>query len=106
MNLEQTVSDRKVWGHLLESSVGAYIVNEAFRYRFEVYYWRERDYEVDFVLRKNNSVVGIEVKGNAEKRTDGLDEFRKRFNPKHAFIVGPEGVGPEDFLRMDLRKLF
>ena len=106
MNLEQTVSDRKVWGHLLESSVGAYIVNEAFRHRFEVYYWRERDYEVGFVLRKNNSVVGIEVKGNAEKRTAGLDEFRKRFNPKQAFIVDSEGVLPEDFLKMDLRKLF
>ena len=106
LNLEQTVSDRKAWGHLLESAVGAYIVNEAFRHRLEVYYWRERDCEVDFVLRKNNSVVGIEVKGNAEKRTNGLDEFRKRFNPKQAFIVGPEGVRPEDFLRMDLRKLF
>lgn len=106
MTLEQIVSDRKAWGHLLESAVGAYIVNEAFKHRFEVFYWRQRDDEVDFVLRKNNSVVGIEVKGNAEKRTDGLEEFRKRFNPKQAFIVGPEGVRPEDFLRMDLRKLF
>lgn len=106
LNLEQTVSDRKVWGHLLESAVGAYILNEAFKHRFEVFYWRERDYEVDFVLRKNNSVVGIEVKGNAEKRTDSLEEFRKRFNPKHAFIVGPEGIRPDVFLRMDLRKLF
>lgn len=106
LDLEQTVSDRKAWGHLLESAIGAYIVNEAFRHRFEVYYWRERDYEVDFVLRKNNSIVGIEVKGNAEKRTDGLDEFRKRFSPKQAFIVGQEGVRPEDFLKMDLRKLF
>ena len=106
MTLQQAVTDRKAWGHLFESAVGAYIVNEAFKHRFDVSYWRERDDEVDFVLKKNNSVVAIEVKGNAEKRTDGLDEFRRKFNPKNAFIVGPEGVKPEDFLKMDLRKLF
>ena len=106
MTPEQVVADRKVWGHMLESAVGAYIVNEAFKHRFEVTYWRENDYEVDFVLKRNNSLVAIEVKGNAEKRTDGLDEFRKRFNPKEAFIVGTEGINPEDFLKMDLRKLF
>ena len=27
LNLEQTVSDRKAWGRLLESAVGAYIVS-------------------------------------------------------------------------------
>lgn len=69
-------------------------------------YWREGNEEVDFVLRKNNSLVAIEVKGNAEKRTLGLDEFKKRFNPAHAFIVGTEGVKPEDFLKMDLPRLF
>lgn len=106
MTLEQVVVDRKAWGHIFESAVGAYIVNEAFKHRFEVTYWREGNDEVDFVLKKNNSIVAIEVKGNAEKRTAGLDEFRNRFNPINAFIVGPEGVKPEDFLKMDLRKLF
>ena len=106
MTLQQAVTDRKAWGHIFESAVGAYIVNEAFKHRFDVSYWRERDDEVDFVLKKNNSVVAIEVKGNADKRTDGLEEFRRKFNPKNAFIVGPEGVKPEDFLKMDLRKLF
>ena len=106
MTLQQVVTDRKVWGHILESAVGAYIVNEAFKHRFEVTYWRDRNDEVDFVLRKNNSLVGIEVKGNAEKQTTGLEEFRKRFNPKRAFIVEPGGVDIEDFLRMDLNKLF
>ena len=106
MTLEQVVADRKAWGHIFESAVGAYIVNEAFKHRFEVTYWRDGNDEVDFVLKKNNSIVAIEVKGNAEKRTAGLDEFKKKFNPINAFIVGSEGVKPEDFLKMDLRKLF
>jgi len=32
---------------------------------------------VDFILRKNKSVVAIEIKSNAEKRTDGLDKFKE-----------------------------
>jgi predicted AAA+ superfamily ATPase len=74
--------------------------------RFEVFYWRERNDEVDFVLRKRGSVVAIEVKSNAEKNTAGLEKFRQVFSPKHAFIVGDAGIHPEEFLGMDLNTLF
>lgn len=43
---------------------------------------------------------------NAEKRTYGLEKFKEKFNPNSAFIVGDGGIKPEDFLSMDLRKLF
>ena len=106
LTFEQAILNRKVWGRIFESGIGAYLVSQAFVHRFEVFYWRERDDEVDFVLRKKSSVVAIEVKSNAEKRTDGLDKFRKLFNPQSAFIVGDGGISAEDFLSMDLRKLF
>ena len=54
----------------------------------------------------STDVVAIEVKSNGEKRTEGLDKFRKLFNPQAAFIVGDGGISAEDFLSMDLRKLF
>ena len=106
LTFEQVILNRKAWGRIFESAIGAYLVNQAFVHRFEVFYWRERDDEVDFVLRKKGAVVAIEVKSNAEKRTDGLDKFRKLFNPQAAFIVGDGGISVEDFLSMDLRKLF
>ena len=106
LTFEQAILNRKAWGRIFESGIGAYLVSQAFVHRFEVFYWRERDDEVDFVLRKKGSVVAIEVKSNAEKRTDGLDKFRKLFNPQSAFIVGDGGISAEDFLSMDLRKLF
>ena len=106
LTFEQAIFNRKAWGRIFESGIGAYLVSQAFVHRFEVFYWRERDDEVDFVLRKKGSVVAIEVKSNAEKRTGGLDKFRKLFNPQSAFIVGDGGVSAEDFLSMDLRKLF
>lgn len=106
LTFEQVILNRKAWGRIFESAIGAYLVNQAFVHRFEVFYWRERDDEVDFVLRKKGAVVAIEVKSNAEKRTEGLDKFRKLFHPQTAFIVGDGGISVEDFLSMDVRKLF
>ena len=103
---EQAIMDRKAWGHIFESGVGAYIISQAFVHRFEVFYWRERDAEVDFVLRKKGSVVAVEVKSNAEKKTVGLELFKKQFKPHTALIVGDGGLRAEDFLSMDLRKIF
>lgn len=106
LTFEQAVMDRKTWGHIFESAVGAYLVSQAFVHRFEVFYWRERNDEVDFVLRKKGVLVAIEVKSNAEKRTEGLDTFRQLFNPKNSFIVGDGGISAEDFFSMDIRNLF
>lgn len=103
---EQSILDRKTWGRLFESGIGAYLVSQAFVHRFEVFYWRERSEEVDFILRKKGSVVAVEVKSNAEKRTEGLERFRELFEPQTFFIVGDGGISAEDFLSMDLRKLF
>lgn len=105
-SFEQAILDRKSWGHIFESGIGAYLVSQAFTHRFEVFYWRERNDEVDFILRKKSSIVAIEIKSNAEKKTEGLDKFRQLFNPQSSFIVGDGGIGVEDFLSMDIRKLF
>lgn len=105
-SFEQAILDRKAWGHIFESGVGAYIISQAFVHRFEVFYWRERDAEVDFVLRKKGSVVAIEVKSNAEKKTAGLDLFKKNFKPHTVVLVGDGGLSAEEFLSMDLRKIF
>lgn len=106
LSFEQAILDRKSWGRIFESGVGAYLVSQAFVHRFEVFYWREKDAEVDFILRKKGSVVAIEVKSNAEKRTEGLDKFRQLFKPQSAFIVGDGGISAEDFFSMDIQRLF
>ena len=103
---EQSMMDRKVWGHIFESGIGAYIVSQAFVHRFAVFYWRERNDEVDFVLRKKGAVIAIEVKSNAEKNTTGLEAFKKLFKPQTALIVGDGGIRADEFLSMDIRSLF
>ena len=49
-SFEQAILDRKTWGHIFESGIGAYLVYQAFIQRFEVFFWRVRNDEVDFVL--------------------------------------------------------
>ena len=103
---EQALLDRKAWGHIFESGIGAYLANQAFIHGFELFYWREKNWEVDFVLRRKGTVIAIESKSNAEKNTAGLDKFKEKFNPKETLIVGEGGLSAEDFLSMDVRKLF
>lgn len=106
LTFEQAITDRKAWGHIFESGIGAYLISQAFVHRFEVFYWRERNDEVDFIIRKKGSVVAIEVKSNAEKRTEGLEKFRELFKPQTSFIIGDGGIGAEEFFSMDIKKLF
>ena len=106
LSFEQAILDRKAWGHIFESAIGAYLVSQAFVHRFEVYYWRERNDEVDFILQKKGSLVAIEVKSNAEKTTQGLEKFKQLYNPKTSFIIGDGGISVEEFFSMDINKLF
>lgn len=103
---EQAIMDRKEWGRIYESGIGSYLVSQAFVHRFEVFYWRERNDEVDFILRKKGTVIAIEMKSNAEKSTAGLNKFKELFHPQSAFIVGDGGLSAEDFLSMDVVELF
>lgn len=106
LSFNQAVTDSRGWGNIFESAIGAYIVNESFSKRFEVFYWRERNEEVDFIIRKKGTVVAIEVKSNSESNTTGLEKFRNEFKPLHSFIVGEGGMKPEEFLSLNLMELF
>ena len=98
--------DRKLWGRLFESAVGSWLINEAFRHRWLLYYWRDGADEVDFVLRKLDKTVAIEVKSNSESDTRGLHVFQDKFHPVRSVIVGQGGIPAETFLSMDLGELF
>ena len=106
LSFKEAVTDSKRWGQIFESAIGAYIISEAFVHRFEVYYWHEGNDEVDFVLKKNQKIVAIEVKSNGETKTTGMERFHKLFYPLATIVVGENGIQPELFLSMDLRKFF
>lgn len=104
--LRESLADRKLWGHIFESAVGCSLINEAFKRRLKLYYWREGNAEVDFVLQWKNKVVALEVKSNVERDTGGLHVFNDKFHPYRSVVIGEGGLPVETFMQMDLRALF
>lgn len=92
-------SDREFRGRLVESAVGAHLANAAAGGACELFYWRERSREVDFVLRAGRRVAAIEVKsGRAPDAFPGLAAFTASFKPRRSLIVGGDGIPLEEFL--------
>jgi predicted AAA+ superfamily ATPase len=100
------LSPKEVWedaalmGRLVETAVGAHLLAHAPHGGFEVYYWRERDQEVDFVLKKGKRLLALEVKSAPSQRTKGLKAFTQAFGGK-GLLLGPGGIPLEAFLRED-----
>ena len=95
-----------MWGRWVESAVGAHILNMADELDFKVYYWRDRNEEVDFVIGHDRQSVAIEVKSGHRTSNSGLSVFKERFHPKYAFAVGSGGIPLEEFLSCDFSTLF
>jgi len=92
-------ADHEFWGRLTESAVGAHLANAASCGVCELFYWREGNREVDFVLRAGRAVVAIEVKsGRAPVALPGLAAFSEAFMPKRTVLVGGDGIPVGEFL--------
>ncbi len=94
-----------VWGRIAESGIGAYLASQSFSRRFELYYWREKSWEVDFVMKYRGRTIALEIKTNNESRSKGLEVFQEKFHPYGAYIIGSAGIPFETFLTMDLLAL-
>lgn len=105
MNFNKAFTTPKAWGRWVESAVGAYLLNEADEYDYKLYYWRDRDDEVDFVIDADGKLIAIEVKSGRRTTNEGLGEFNKRFKIAYSFVVGSGGVPVEEFLGWDLGRL-
>lgn len=96
------------WGRLVESAVGAHLAGAAMTGDIDdLFYWRERNREVDFVLRLGTRVVAIEVKsGRRKEALPGVAAFDKAFLPARTFLVGTGGMPVEEFLQIPPYELF
>jgi predicted AAA+ superfamily ATPase len=61
-SFKEAKADREYWGRLMESAVGVHLVNAAAPGDCEVFYWRERGVEVDFIVRSGRMLTAFEVK--------------------------------------------
>lgn len=97
--LAEARADGEFWGRLAESAVGAHLANAAAAGACELFYWRERNREVDFVARAGRRLVALEVKtGRARAGQPGLAAFAEAFKPGRTLLVGAGGIPLEEFL--------
>jgi predicted AAA+ superfamily ATPase len=99
LTLPEVRSEPELWGRLVESSVGAHLANAAAAREYELFYWRERNQEVDFVVKSGRRLVAIEVKsGRAPQTHPGIAAFAAAFRPQRSLLIGADGIAVEEFL--------
>ncbi|MGY6742081.1 MAG: ATP-binding protein [Cecembia sp.] len=106
-SLDTLLESPKIWGRWVESAVGAHLVNQVFKdKKLSLYYWKEGNDEVDFVLEYKKKVIGLEVKSGHTGRLTGLIAFKEKFNPDKALVIGSGGIPWQEFLQMNVVDLF
>lgn len=95
----EAASDREFRGRMVESAVGSHLANAAATGEYGLYYWRERNREIDFVVTAGRRVTAVEVKSGRRPDTfPGMDTFIARFQPQRRLLVGADGIPLEEFL--------
>ncbi len=105
MTYEKAYTNPQLWGRWVESSVGCHLLDKAEELEYQLYYWRENNEEVDFVIVRGDSIVAIEVKSGKSQMNSGLSTFRERFNPRHLLVVGGDNMPLDVFFNGNLENL-
>jgi len=104
MSPQEAQADREFRGRLIESAVGAHLANAAAAGECELYYWRERGAEVDFVVKSRSRLTIIEVKsGRVPQAHAGTAAFASAFKVQRTLLVGGDGISVESFLSKPVR---
>jgi hypothetical protein len=99
LSFESTQRNPEAWRNLIESVIGAHLINSALSSRIEIFYWKEGNYEVDFVIRKGETVLTLTVKPSKKGvRLGGVEAFSKVQEQHHNLIVGEGGIPVDEFL--------
>ena len=98
-------TDPQQWGRWVESAVGCYLLDKADELDCDLFYWREDNEEVDFVLRRADKLLAIEVKSGKRQSNSGLSTFRQMYNPQHSLVVGGQALPLEDLFKGDIASL-
>jgi len=105
-NFSDIEANHEEWGRLVESSIGTHLINHSVSSRFNLYYWREANKEVDFILEKDGKVIALEVKSGRRGENSGMSAFAEKFHPEKVLLVGTGGIPHEEFLKIKPKDLF
>jgi len=103
-NFDQSQGNKKRWGRLVESAVGAHLIAHQ-NDDLKLYYWNESNAEVDFVLQLGSKYIALEVKLSNDK-VSGIGQFQKQFKPHKVYQLSDQGLSWQQLISMDPRELF
>ena len=106
MSIDTAKQNHTTWGRVVESAVGAHLLNASMMEDYHVYYWNENSKEVDFVLVRGDKVVALEVKSGTDSINNGMSAFDKLYHPQAIYIIGTDGIPLQDFFLMNPSDLF
>ncbi len=105
-SFEKSRADHSWWGRLIENAVGAHLLNYLGALPYSICYWRDRGVEVDFVIKTPKKIWAVEVKSGKPQDARGLSRFCIQYPEAKPLILGPQGMGFDEFFRSDPRELF
>lgn len=98
LSFDQARGEPDHWGRLVETAVGAHLLN-GLRADGQVFYWRERSREVDYVVQAKRKLLSLEVTSGRRKGSlPGLEAFRREYPRSRPLLVGGQGIPLEEFL--------
>ncbi|MCY7357610.1 MAG: AAA family ATPase [Rudanella sp.] len=106
ISFEQTRTNPVEWGRWVETAVGVHLCRSARLGDVELFYWRDGNDEVDFVIQRGRQVIGLEVKSGRTQSAPGMGAFQRKASPDKVMLVGNSGIPWVDFLRAEVRNLF
>ncbi|MEA5140186.1 ATP-binding protein [Arcicella rigui] len=106
MSFKDSLKNPDIWGRCVETAVGVHLIRSQRLQKTEVFYWREGNDEVDFVLKKSNNVIGVEVKSGRTQSAKGMIAFTKKVRHNKVVLIGNSGIRWQDFLQSDVNMLF
>lgn len=105
-NFKETVASPAHWGRRVEQAVGAYLLNQSRINDFELFYWRDGNDEVDFVLKKGRKIISIEVKTSKSDFHSGIEKFAEKYKPYKNILISKNSLSWEEFLLLNIDSLF
>jgi len=105
-SMKSIIRDREKWGRIIESSSGAHLLNNQLEGNYRLFYWRQGNNEIDFVLKKDKKVVGIELSAGLSHTGSGVEAFSRHYKPYKVILVGGKGLPWQEFLKLNPAELF
>lgn len=80
--------------HLFKGAITEnYVAVELYTNKFELYYYRRKAIEVDFILQIDGAIIPVEVKANSHTRSRSLNGYIERYAPDYAMRISANNFG-------------